>query len=569
MKQTLINIEKHLDEKARNLSIYGSGFQSVYSSILFAAETIDYKGDKDTSMDYLGRTSLIYPLIKKQSARIETLNTTEALLKLQENPKFIDEINFLNAYAHFSMLMPQIHRGTLIVKSIDQNRIVLDFPNENVLKSEVIDKLYTAQSLPISFSSDEIFRRTKELTDKKAQNRNFDINNEDFALIKGIYRFHLYTQVNVEVLSSYDVLGFSNDEYLQFIASLKAFSYFFIALGRSYKDQVKDNNSEEINDRLMSEYMEWSICCLKFDVVHWFSEIAELAHEKFMLILSYFIDIYTHNPQQKIESNSFAGEGFLPPVTLLGDSILFSPLSFRYLLSFNNVLYSINKKNRELFDNRISQDLEPVLISQLSYLFSSFDDLKHEKNISYSSSEIDLLILSQKEKVCLSIQVKTTIAPDSSRSVSRVQDRIIEAHLQIQKFEDLGKENQLKLINSTFKTKLDDVKIINLIVVRSSAGSDKSWEINEKYRIVNYSVLAKILCRKKKSNSFSFMNFDEEILNEQELIMKESEWSVESEVLQIDEYEIEFPNIYYEHFKLAKENIELYKCYPNFQKSMF
>lgn len=569
MKNKLIEIEEILDKKAAELSIYKLSFQSLYSLFLFTAENIDYKGNTGTAMDYLGRISLIYPLLKKYAHNSETETTTQAILKASTK-EHLDDINFLNAYAHFSMLMPQIYRGTLEVKSIKGYKIKIDFPTEDVKESELIDKLYSTISLPISFSY-KGHQELREFTNLKAKNRDYSPPAREFLIIKKLYEFHLKASISVEVLSNRTVdskIGFTNLEFRKFIASLKAFSDYYISLARSYKEQINENNSDDDNQKLMSEYMEFSTCCMNFKTLGWFIAISEVPKSKFDLILSYFIDTYTNNTGVKFESKSYVGEGYQPPITIIDKFILFSPLALRFLLSFNNILYSLNKNDKELFDNEISSELEPVLITQLEYIFSSFKDLEFRKNVNFPGSEIDLMVLSKSENVCLSIQVKTTIAPDSSRTVARVQDRTLEALKQIKKFVKLGIAGQLKLVNESFQTEIKEIKIINLIIVRSCAGSDKGWEINNDYRILNYSMLARILCDKLKTNSLEFVSFEEEILKKQKELIDTSDWGISYENLKIAEYEIEFPNIYFDDMKILPQNLNTIKCFPQFEKAM-
>lgn len=424
-------------------------------------------------------------------------------------------------------------------------------------------------SLPVTFSYKQ-HEKIKTNTDFKSKNRDYTISDKDFRLINEIYDYHLKFSINIEVLPKElleSKIGFSNADFRKFVAALQSFSEYAIFLSRSYKEQINDKNSADDNDKLMSEYMEWSVCCLNHKTLGWFITISGITQNKFNLIISYFIDIYSDNTGMDFQSNSFTGEGYQPPITIIDESILFSPHALRYLLSFNNVLYSINKNNKELFDNEISDKLEPVLIEQLEYLFSQFDKLELKKNVNYPGSEIDLLVLGKEEKICLSIQVKTTIAPDSSRTVARVEGRTNEALKQIEKFEKLSSDEQLKLINDTFQSDLEEIKIINLILVRSSAGSDKGWEINKTYRILNYSMLARILCNKLESDDRKFANFDSEILEKQEELIVDSNWGVDYETLKIGVFEIEFPNIHFEDKKILTEYIKAFKCYPKIENA--
>lgn len=570
MIENLIEIEKILDNKLENLSIWKLSFQDIFSNLLLMTENIDYKGDSDTAMDYISRTSLIYPLIKKYASVKEIESTTHSLLNCGTK-EFLEDINFLISYAHFSLLMPQVHRKIVSVNQISNTKFKLDFTNENIQYSELIDKLYSTISLQISFSPKEI-KTVKEYTNIKAANRDYTFKAEDIIQIKNIYEHHSRYNVNIKVIQDEIIeskLGFNYEDFQKFSSALKAFADYFILLSRSLKEQVNDKNSAAENEQLMSESMEWSVCCLKYQFLGCFLGITDLEKDKFDKILSYFLEIYSNETNEIFEENSFCGEGFLPPIVLIQKSIIFSPHALRYLVNFNNILYSINKKNKPLFDNEISMHLEPTLINQLEYLFSSFENLEIRKNVNYTKSEIDIILLSKSENLCIAIQVKTTIAPDSSRSVERVQDRTIEAFEQIKIFESLKEVEKIELINKEFNTTFSELKFVNLIIVRSSAGSDKAWEINKHYRILNYALVSKILCDKLKNNNTEFKSFDEEILKAQNELIEASDWKIDYETLKIDKYEICFPNINFDDKKIISFSLKTFECFPKLEFAKF
>lgn len=151
MLENLVEIEKILDKKLEKLSIWKLSFQDIFSTLLLIAENIDYKGDSDTAMDYISRISLIYPLIKKYANNKEIESTTNSLLNTGTK-EYLEDINFLISYAHFSLLMPQVHRKILNVNQLSDLSFKLDFTNDNIKNSELIDKLYSTISLQISFS---------------------------------------------------------------------------------------------------------------------------------------------------------------------------------------------------------------------------------------------------------------------------------------------------------------------------------------------------------------------------------------------------------------------------------
>lgn len=568
MYKKLIEIEKELDKKVEELSVWKLPFDAILSSLLYITEQIAFSGKQDVAYDYISRLSLIYPLIKKYAAKDKVTGSTKAISIASE---YVDDIMFLNAYAHFSMLMPQVHRKTLTVENIDGDKIYLDYPNQETIDSELIDKLYGLISLhavlPNRHNSD-----LKKFTDAKAKKHDTVLDAPDFIWIKKLQVDFKKYFINVKVLSPTvfkEGVGVTYDEYYSFISTLRAFSEYFISLARSYKSLIKSKNSAAKNDELMSEYIEYSVLCLKYQTLGFFLNVSELSKDSFYKLLSYYMDIYSNETGDEFEANSFCGDGYYPPITLIDTSVIYSPHGLSALMNVNNILYSINKNKRKNFDEIISPDLEPTLINQLEYVFSGMKGLSIRKNISYSKSEIDMIVLSKEEKVCLVFQVKTTIAPDSARTVNRVQDRTLEAIKQVGYFESLNTEEKHEIINSEFEESLTDLTFINLIAVRSCAGSKEVWSINDTYKIVNYSLISRILTLKIKNEDFSIKKIEEEIIKGQDELKEKSEWSITDNSLHIGKYEIVYPEINYISKELVNYNLETFNFFNQFEESEF
>jgi hypothetical protein len=568
MLEELIKIEQELDKQVEQLSVWKLSFQSILSSVLFTTEQIAFNGKEDVAHDYISRLSLIYPIIKKHSSKQKLIDTSQAMMKAIDS---VDDIMFLNAYAHFSMLMPQIHRNTFVVKSINNGVVILDYPNKETLDAELMDKLYSYISLHVVIPS---FHRKEleEFAAAKVKAKNTELGAPEFLWIKRIQLDYLKYYLNVKVLSSSafkEGVGVTYDEYYAFVATLRAFAEFFIVLGRSYRKSTNDNNTLKENDYLWAEYYEFSVLCLRYVTLGFFLQISELKEESFYKLLSYYMDIYSNDTGVNFETLSYCGDGFYPPITLIEKSVIYSPHGLNSLLNINNILYSINKNDKKKFDEVISPNLEPILINQLEYILSKIEGISIGKNISYSKSEIDMLVLSKKEKTCLVIQVKTTIAPDSSRTVNRVQDRTLEALKQINIFETLSYEEKLKIINDEFNESFTDLKLINLIAVRSSAGSKEAWEINEKYKIVNYSFLSKIVSNKLKNKDFSIGDIEAKIEESQIELKSIAKWSIITNTIKVGNYEFQYPEIDFAGKILTGYNVETLKMFPQFEESEF
>jgi len=164
------------------------------------------------------------------------------------------------------------------------------------------------------------------------------------------------------------------------------------------------------------------------------------------------------------------------------------------------------------------------------------------------------------------MQVKATIAPDSARTVERVEGRALEGIKQIEAWEKQSATEQEAIINNHFGTKLKDIKIIHVLVMRSSAGSAAAWATIDRYPIANYSLLGWLLANKKESGNGSLLHFDDEIRSAQKEIVAMSDSKIVMEELKIGEYSITFPNVDGDLGFIAKVYGKIFKHFPNFQE---
>lgn len=466
LKQQLIEIEKELDDQVKALDIWELPFQSILSMLLLTIDNIATRGQKDTAMDYASRLSYIYPLIKANAAKSPLTPTTEAILK-GDAGVYINDINFLNAYAHFCLLIPQIRKDLMEVKSIDGTNIQLGYPSKEVEFSETIDRLYSylALQLVVEFPQHKI----EAYTQWKVELDPDTVSAKDFAFIKHIFEhynqyFILIKALPEDVFS--EMTGLSYGEYHALSAAVRAFSDFFSALAKVFRQRAEKTTNPELANHLMSRYFEWAVCCLTHKSLGWFAGMTDLSIKKLDNFLSFYMQIYSDTTGESFKDRSFCGEGFFPPFTLLEDHAIYSPYACRHMLTINNILYSINKKQKKFFDEKISAHLEPTLICQLTYLFSSLPNISTKANINYNGGEIDFMVLSEQENIVLCFQVKSTIAPDSSRTVERVTDRVLEGMQQIAQFDQLPDADKQNIINGAFEKGLQNTQVINLLVTR-------------------------------------------------------------------------------------------------------
>ena len=567
MKKKLEALEATLDQQLESLSIWQASFQSILSTLLLIIDNVGRSKGADTAMDYLSRLSYLFNKIRDNAANHEVESSASAIMGLAEAHAV--DITFLNAFAHFSMLMPQIHRGTIVPIKIDGNIYELDYASKEVEAAELMDKLYAAISLQVAVT----YKKETDLYRflyKKVTLNDSTFAHEDARWIKDMADYYKQFVFIIEVLPSVvleQAIGLTYTEYVSLTAAIRAYAEYFLTLATAYLSQSNSATDPQTKDVLMVQYFENIVCCLNSNFVGFFMTISGLSKEKVLRGLSNYMTIYSNNTGENFVENAFCGDGFFPPICLIDKFIIFSPHSFLYMLNVNNALYSLNKMNQKHFNDNISHHLEPTLVNQLEYLFLNIPGLSTAKNVHYDKSEIDLLVLSEAEKICLVIQVKATIAPDSSRTVQNVQGRALEGIEKINLFNELSEDQKLVLINKEFNTTLTEVQTVDLLVVRSSAGSAKIWQHNERVRIANYAVLAWIISRMIEAKEHVIANFSDRIKATQDELVSLSQWKKEMQDLVIGDYTIKMPNLNINMDEILPINFRSYKNLPDMEKS--
>lgn len=559
--------ETQIDLELKNLGIWKENFQAVYLSLLYNAEYIDYKGSGDSPMDYFARIASMYKMLASDTVPSAIEGTWSAISTVQDKQQFSKDVQVLYAYSHFSMIMPQIHRGVFRVAERHDNTFKLDYRSKATEEAEIKDKLLSILSQQMSIQFPQI-KALRAYLQTKVKIKNMEINEMDNNWIGGMYNHHLQHMHRVHVLTD-DVLeqtlGFNNQDYKQFTAALVAFSEFLIELGRTHMDAVDNSHPEDANLHA-GEHMEWTACSLDYAVLDTTRNLSGLAEDKFNTLLSYYSQIYDKAKDPKYVSRAMCGDGFLPPFLLGENTVMFSPLALRHYHPFGNILYAVNKRQQLLFNNKISQHLEPVLINQTDQLFKAFLSLKTQANVHFPGGEVDYMVLSESEKVCLCFQVKATLTPMSSRTVERVEDRSLEGCSQIDRFEALQAEERDSIINNAFGTALTGIKIISILLVRSSAGSERVWSTGK--NIVNYNLLAGILSEKKRSGDSSFSEFHIDIEKYFTEMLALANPAVAREKFAIQDVSIDFPDVNMNDLDAKAKNwLQSLQQFPNFENA--
>ncbi len=560
------NLEAELDAKLAALSIWKIPFQTIISSLFYTIEMIDKDGRHFVAADYTSRISYLYDIIRNKAASAPVVSSHEAIMH-KDFVKYINDQLFLNAYAHYSLLMPQFHRGTFKVVEAGEKNFRIEFTDANYERAETLDRLYSYTSLSFAVSYPKMDEIRNVLLVKAAQFDN-TVGMWEAGNMKLMAQFYKRTSLNIQVLPDKVLeseLGFSFDQYLSFCAAVRAYTTFSNELARAYFSQVTRKDPEK-DDQYNIEHMEWSVCCLNKNAIGHILTISELKMDVFKKIFEYFLTIHLDSTQDNFQEKGHCGDGYFPPFIWLEKWILFSSIGTQQMLSFNNILYSVNKKTQKQFAEKISPSLEPTLIQQMEYVFSQVSGIKVQKNINYHGGEIDFVVLSEHENAALCFQVKGTVAPDSARTVQRVESRAQEGMDQLARFDALTSQEKDTIINNAFGTTLSGINLQNILMIRSCAGSATVWVKNDKYPILNYALLGNIISRKISKQDNSIIDFTATIHRLQDEMIERSKSHIVYDNLKIGDYEIEFPNVDSEMNFIIKMHTQTLGVLKEFEK---
>ncbi|RZM12046.1 MAG: hypothetical protein EOO88_46115, partial [Pedobacter sp.] len=323
--KTLADSEIKVDKAIKELSIWRYPFQTILCSALFNAEKISFDNDGDSAVDYLGRVAEVYKSMREHAADGFDMTTTEALLKGVDDPEFFEDLNRLYLYGHFSMIMPQIHRNVFMVTRVTENSFKLTFKSKELEQAELKDRILGV--LPEQFSM-EFPRKAflEKYLEQRLASGQIELCQADQPWIDELYRHHMVTQQRIELLADdilLEHLGFSNGDYNQFTAAIKAFSDFSIYLGRAFKLSAESTTGEEA-ELFMGEYMENVVCTLNYTFFDNTRQLSGLHEDKFKALLGYFAQHYQQPETYQVKSYSSCGDGYFPPFELGKKVVVFS-----------------------------------------------------------------------------------------------------------------------------------------------------------------------------------------------------------------------------------------------------
>jgi hypothetical protein len=139
-----------------------------------------------------------------------------------------------------------------------------------------------------------------------------------------------------------------------------------------------------------------------------------------------------------------ADDGYFPPIAWTRESVFFNPSLLQTFLPARNILYALNRLDRDRFNNLVSNHMEPELLQSAASIFQKFDNAAVALNVSWlhgrKEGELDMLVYAAAENVALHVQAKAAIPPQGARMIRALEGRISEAVEQLSEFRKLPQD---------------------------------------------------------------------------------------------------------------------------------
>lgn len=494
-RDALVSFETEMDKKIVQSNICKLPLMSVLTYLFVKIDVMirdkpfeARRSNMREVADAIGsRLSYLTEVFEKCTLEI-LANPVDAYLISEE---FTEDFHELISYAHFSELMPEVHRNYYEVRKCEEG-FELIHPNEDFARAEVSDIILTELSL--TFLVGEIPDLKQEFIELAAQFPRYNIVLMYRALsILFQYRLNSIKEVPLLEPNAFQrSIGIKWEDFCKVRAALFAYTDYSIGLadGLMFLGLNESNNARK--EAIFHEFYKWVV--VSSDKSSFMNLLMALTNVKSSVIES-ILKFFTLD----IENQNFknVGDGFFPPLVDYSSFYFFSPHILRSVLTGRNIFYVVNKCNSTRFNNSVSKNLEPTLLKQALEIFKTLPDLETFSNKKWKKGKIegefDLLIYQSSSNTMLHIQAKAAIPPQGARMTKAVETRSIEGIGQLDRFQDLPENERDSVISNILGKPVEKVQCVSVLLCRAGLGTHSVWELKKDITVVNLQLLNKII----------------------------------------------------------------------------
>jgi hypothetical protein len=510
-KENLIAYEKEFDELVKQFPLVRMPVRAPLTALHLSIDAL-FNGSRMKATQAPrpeaggaagARLSYIIPLLLDSPCEPTGENAKDAVEATNDaDPDGKQRIAMLS-YGHFCELMPEVHRCYYSVSGNIESGFTLTHSSSSFSTHEALDIVFNELALTSSLNPP-----------RDLHEREFDRLAETFPLAQGEILGLLlrsFTSHHQEFLNEppilteegyHAALGVGRAEFERFRVALFTVADWCKGMANALERRIR---REGYSDAVWAEMLEWISVHWKVD---FFIGLVAGCSGLDGAVVERLLAFFTVDFRDGKRSGKHAGDGFLPPIARLTDSVLFNPDLLKLFLPARNVLYALNRTDRKTFDRLVSQHLEPQLIQDACALLSSFEGLELVPNHRWKDGEIDLLVYNPAENAALHVQGKAAIAPQGARMVQSVEGRVEEGIGQLKRLRGLGQAGIDEVLSAALTRQVHNVELIDVMLSRSCLGTDRVWSQLGEIVPLNLALLAGLTNRaRREGGSLSLRSF--------------------------------------------------------------
>lgn len=550
----LRQFEQLADERMAGMPLWRLPFRSIFSGALLAADSAfngpRFQEDKQLQPEkgaaMLARYSYWMSYFRRSGADIGV--SIDDALGVMGEPEAAQVRDAL-VYSHFCELMPFAHRGAYLVEQIPGG-FRLSYPSEAAAHYEALDVV--ASELALTALEDRFQYDPRPLLRMAEDFPHIDPR-DLHAVLHPAYEFHLGNireDAFVGAEAYERVLGFRHDEFLRVRAAMMAFSSW--CLGMATAAEVHSLRADDETRRhFQKECREWVAPLLEANfVLGAVQGLSRVASDRVDTIVSYFKD-------DPLAGQLVSGEGYLAPLQVLGNSLLVAPTAVQLMTPERNILYVLNRRNRDQFNDLVSAELEPSLLAHAVPLLSRIPGVEVKTNIHFKGREVDLVAYCRATNTALQVQAKAAIPANGARMTQQVETNCLTAVRQLVVFEALSDGERDELIATNFAGSIDGVQWSSGVLSRSSFGTVRAWEAINGRAALNLVLLKAVVRELEKLDLPDLTSVPRLASNALKTIADQAVRGWEENSLDLFGTQIAFPLLQLDHAALGKSRAAL------------
>jgi hypothetical protein len=489
-RDELIELEHELDSRVAESTILELPLRAVLVTLHVALHTAFAagRGGDDPTLAKAEaaarRCAYLLPLLLRCPRDRFGNSARDALDAYQEVDPSGAQLEELLTYAHVCEVMPEVHRGSFLVRRAGSRQFVLTHPTPAFSAAEARDIVLSELALPYSTSLTGLLRQ--EFHEVSARMPHVDLV-PFFRLLARLYEHHRSAAVVptlVDDAGCRAATGLTNTEFARLQAAVLAFADVCVGVADALAERYAATQTLEVGDELLewkSMNMSWSF------VRRQLANLSELPLDRVTAAISFLVHDWSDESDLRK-----AGDGYLPPLALLThevDSVVFSPDLLREAMHMRNVLYVLNRTDQSRFDSMVSASLEPALLADAAGLFErhGFACLRQQR---WAGGEIDLLVRRPGTGPVLQVQAKAAIPAQGARMVQALESRVAEGLAQLEHVRQAAPAQRDRVLVQAFGESARGEAVHDLLLSRTSFGREPIWRLIGTTSATNLPLLA-------------------------------------------------------------------------------